>query len=57
VLIIGNQATGRWAMIPTAIGWERVKSKIIRIWRWSARQRYAEVNAELDQQKQASASR
>jgi protein SCO1/2 len=58
MLIIGNQATGRWAMIPTAIGWERVKSKIIRICGWSARQRYAEVNAELDQQKtKASASR
>lgn len=56
MLIIGNQATGRWAMIPTAIGWERVKSKIIRICGWSAQQRYAEVNAELDQQKTTAAA-
>lgn len=47
MLVIGNQATGRWAEVPVGIGHERMQSRIRLVAGWTAEQRYAEIHAEL----------
>ena len=51
MLVIGNQATGRWAMIPAAFSVERIHGKVERICGWTEQQRYAAIHAALEKQK------
>lgn len=53
MLVIGNQATGRWAEVPVGIGQERMESRIRLIAGWTAEQRYAEIHAELKKNREA----
>lgn len=55
MLVIGNQATGRWAMVPAAFSVERIHGKVERICGWTEQQRYAAIHAEVDKQKAARA--
>jgi protein SCO1/2 len=56
MLVIGNQATGRWATIPVGVGKERMANRIRQVTGWTAEQRYAEINAELKKNREAAAA-
>jgi len=47
VIVIGNQATGRWAAAPSAASMDQTVSLIQRIAGWTADQRYAEIYKEV----------
>ncbi|MBL9130761.1 MAG: SCO family protein [Verrucomicrobiaceae bacterium] len=49
MLILGNQATGRWAMMPVGIGAERMAGKVRLIAGWTTAQRYADIHARIEQ--------
>ena len=53
MVVIGNQATGRWATIPVGVGKERMENRIRQVTGWTAEQRYAEINAELKKNREA----
>ncbi|MFN0078584.1 MAG: SCO family protein [Prosthecobacter sp.] len=56
MLILGNQATGRWAMMPIGIGPDRMAGKVRLIAGWTSAQRYADVYAHLEKNRKAEAA-
>ena len=56
MLILGNQATGRWAMMPIGIGAPRMAGKVRLIAGWTHTQRYADVYAALEKNRKDAAS-
>lgn len=52
MVILGNQATGRWAMMPVAFGHERISGKARLIAGWTDGQRYADIRAQLEKNRQ-----
>ncbi|MFN7562462.1 MAG: SCO family protein [Prosthecobacter sp.] len=55
MLIIGNQATGRWSKMPIGIGTQRMAGKVRLTAGWTATQRYADIHAQLEKNRQAAA--
>ena len=56
MLILGNQATGRWGMMPIGIGAPRMAGKVRLIAGWTHTQRYADVYAALEKNRKDAAS-
>lgn len=57
MLILGNQATGRWAMMPVGIGATRMAGKMRLIAGWTSQQRYGDILAQLEKNRQEAAAR
>lgn len=56
MLILGNQATGRWGMMPIGIGAPRMAGKVRLIAGWTAAQRYADIHAQLEKNRREAAA-